>query len=185
MLRLDEATTAAVSGEMSDPFAIGISCCYLVDACERIRDFERAAQWCARVKEVALRARFNALLGVCRAQYARMLVWRGGWAEAEAELEAAAGQLGASRPAMRAEALVRLAELRRLQGRFDEAESLLAAVVAHPQNLPARAALALDAGDAASAARLAERFLRNTPRSARIERMQAFDVLARDERGVG
>jgi DNA-binding CsgD family transcriptional regulator len=185
MLRLDEATTAAVCGEMSDPVAIGISCCYLVDACERIRDFDRAAQWCARVKDIAARTRFNALLGICRAQYASVLVWRGAWKEGEAELEAAVRQLGASRPAMQSEALLRLADLRRLQGRFDEARAILDGLERHPQTLVRRAALALDTGDAAVAAHLAERFLRNAPSSGRTERIHALDVLHRARLALG
>jgi LuxR family transcriptional regulator, maltose regulon positive regulatory protein len=44
MARLDEATTAATAGEMRDPIAIGFSCCYLIFACERVRDFERAGK---------------------------------------------------------------------------------------------------------------------------------------------
>jgi DNA-binding CsgD family transcriptional regulator len=185
MLRLDEATTAAVSGEMSDPFAIGISCCYLVDACERIRDFDRAAQWCARVKDIAARTRFTALLGICRAQYASVLVWRGAWKEGEAELEAAVRQLSASRPAMQSEGLLRLADLRRLQGRFDEARAILDGLESHPQTLVRRAALALDTGDAAAAAHLAERFLRNAPSSGRTERIHALDVLHRARLALG
>jgi ATP/maltotriose-dependent transcriptional regulator MalT len=170
---------------MSDPFAIGISCCYLVDVCERIRDFDRAAQWCARVKDIAARTRFNALLGICRAQYASVLVWRGAWKEGEAELEAAVQQLGASRPALQSEGLLRLADLRRLQGRFDEACAILDGLKRHPQALVRRAALALDAGDAAAAAHLAERFLRNAPSSGHAERVHALDVLHRARLALG
>jgi ATP/maltotriose-dependent transcriptional regulator MalT len=176
---LDEATTAAVSGEMSNPVAIGLSCCYLVMTCEWISDFERAAQWCARVKELATRTRFNALLGLCRAQYAGVLVWRGAWAEAEAELEAAVQQLGASRPAMQSEGLRRLADLRRMQGRFDEARALLGGLGGHPQAILVRAALALDTGDVRAAAHLSERFLRGAPSSSRTDRVHALDVLHR------
>jgi len=48
MARLDEATTAATAGEMRDPIAIDFSCCYLIFACERVRDLERGGQWCER-----------------------------------------------------------------------------------------------------------------------------------------
>jgi hypothetical protein len=50
MARVDEATTAATAGEMRDPVAIGFSCCYLIFACERVRDLERAGQWCERCR---------------------------------------------------------------------------------------------------------------------------------------
>lgn len=179
MPRLDEATTAAVSGEMRDALAIGLSCCYLVTACERIRDFERAAQWCRRVEEFALRSGFNAMLGVCRAQYAGVLVFRGAWAEAELELEGAIGKLRTARPAMQSEGLLRLANLRRMQGQFAEASRLLAGLEGHAQALLGRAALALDTGDDTSAIQLAERFLRGTPRLSRTERVAALEVLYR------
>lgn len=182
---LDEAVAAALSGEMTDPKAIGVACCYLVTACERIRDFERAAQWCARVKDFCERTRFNALLGVCRAQYAGVLMWRGSWGEAEAELEAAARQLAATRPAMQADVLLRLADLRRQQGRVDDARRLLQQIEGHPLATVARAALALDAGDAASAVRLAQRSLRQAPPSNRTERARALDVLVRAQVVLG
>ena len=34
----------------SDRVLIGLACCYLIAACERIRDYERAVQWCDRLK---------------------------------------------------------------------------------------------------------------------------------------
>jgi ATP/maltotriose-dependent transcriptional regulator MalT len=182
---LDEATAAAVSGEMTDPRAIGVSCCYLVMACERIRDFDRAAQWCARVREFCQRTGFNALLGVCRAQYAGVLIWRGAWGEAERELDAARRQLAATRPALQAEGLRRLADLRRQQGRFDDAGRLLAQIEGDPLAELARAALALDAGDAARAAHLARRALRQMPAANRTDRASALDLLARAQVALG
>lgn len=182
---LDEAGAAAVSGEMTDPLAIGVSFCYVVTACERIRDFERAAQWCARAKEFCEKTHFNALLGVCRAQYASVLMWRGSWPEAETELHAAARQLAATRPAMQAEALLRLAELRRQQGRFREAGRLLEQVEGHPLVALARAALALDSGDAAAAAHLAERSVRQIPASNQTDRARARETLLRAELELG
>ncbi len=45
MRRLDEATAAALTGEMEALDAVGVTCCFLVHACERVRDYDRAAQW--------------------------------------------------------------------------------------------------------------------------------------------
>ena len=42
---LDEATAAAVAGEMADIDAACTACCCLIYACEQVRDYERAAQW--------------------------------------------------------------------------------------------------------------------------------------------
>jgi LuxR family transcriptional regulator, maltose regulon positive regulatory protein len=185
MARLDEATAAALAGEMRDLVAIGVSCCYLVSACERVRDFDRAAQWCLRVQEFCRRWRIRSLFAVCRTHYAAVLMWKGDWIEAEAELVAAAQELGAVRPAMQSEAAVRLAELRRRQGRFDEAEALLRAVEDHPLAVLVSAALALDRGNGTPAADLAERFLRGIAPQDRTERLAGLEVRARALQALG
>jgi LuxR family transcriptional regulator, maltose regulon positive regulatory protein len=186
MPRLDEATTAAMSGEMNDLIPIAMSCCYLVMACERIRDFARAAEWCHRVREFSTRIGLRFLLAVCRSQYAGVLTWRGSWAEAEQELQAAVRQFAATRPAMQQDALVRLAELRRHQGRFDEADALLEQVhEGNPLAILSRAALALDRSDFATAARLAQRFLRQVPALNRTDRLAALEVLLRAQLALG
>ncbi|MGH3441209.1 MAG: LuxR C-terminal-related transcriptional regulator, partial [Nitriliruptorales bacterium] len=41
MRLLDEATAAATGGDMREPVAIGLTCCNLMYACERVRDFDR------------------------------------------------------------------------------------------------------------------------------------------------
>lgn len=157
---LDEASAAAVAGEISELWAVGRTCCYLVTACERVRDFERASQWSKRMLEFAKRWRIPHLFAVCRAHYAAVLVWRGTWAEAEVEFEAAMREFAGSRPGMGFEPVVRLAELRRRQGRLDEASTLFREVEFHPYAQLGLAAVALDGDDAALAVELAERFLR-------------------------
>ena len=77
---LDEASAAAVSGEISELWAVGRTCCYLITACERVRDFDRAFQWSERMLEFAKRWRIPHLFAVCRAHYAGVLVPRGTWA---------------------------------------------------------------------------------------------------------
>jgi LuxR family transcriptional regulator, maltose regulon positive regulatory protein len=51
MLRLDEAAAAALGGEFEEFVGVGWTCCYLIYACERVRDYDRAAQWCRNVEE--------------------------------------------------------------------------------------------------------------------------------------
>ncbi|MGH2520964.1 MAG: LuxR C-terminal-related transcriptional regulator [Anaerolineales bacterium] len=181
---LDESTTAATSGEMTDPDACATACCYLIYACERVRDYDRAAQWCAYVKEIATRWKYPMMFSYCRVHYAGVLIWRGDWAEAEATLVSATNDLVATRPAEAADGIVRLADLRRRQGRFDEAAMLLAQAESHPFRmvggnlaLLGRAALALDQGDPAAAVDMAERFLRGTPAEDRTERPTALELL--------
>lgn len=182
MACLDEATAAAVSGDLTHPLSIGLSCCYLIMACELIRDFPRADEWCGRVRELCARTGFDFLLVTCRTQYAGVLIWRGAWVEAEAELDS----VPASRPALQQDASLRLADLRRLQGRLDEASVLLARVGdGHPLALLGRAALALDRSAPTDAAHLAERFLRRLPSSSRIERVAALDLLLRAQLARG
>ena len=176
MARLDEATTAATAGEMHDPIAIGFSCCYLIFACERVRDFERAGQWCDRVARMAAGWNIRSLQAVCRAHYGTVLMLRGEWPAAEVELTEAAATL-AARPGERSDALARLAELRRRQGRSDEAAALLAQCEHQPIAILCGAALALERGDAAAAADAAARFLRLMG-DASTERAPALELLA-------
>lgn len=186
MRRLDEATTAAVAGEMADLEAITTTCCYLIYACERVRDYDRAAQWCDTVKRITTRWSYRLMFSLCRTHYAGVLMWQGAWREAEAELAAATSDLEVTHPAMAAEGIVRLAELRRRQGRPEEAAALLRTAELHPLRMlggrPAllgRAALALDQGDAATAAELAERFLRSLRSEDRLERVAGLELLVR------
>ena len=44
MRRLDEATAAAVAGEIHDIDANVTACCYLIAACELVRDYGRSAR---------------------------------------------------------------------------------------------------------------------------------------------
>jgi tetratricopeptide (TPR) repeat protein len=177
--RLDEASAAAVAGEMSELWAASRACCYLVTACERVRDFERAARWSERMLEFAKRWRIPSLFAVCRAHYASVLVWRGTWDEAEAELEAAMREFAGSRPGMGFEAVVRLAELRRRQGRLDEARALFREVEFHPYAQLGLAAVALDDEDAPLAFELTERFLRNLGSENRLQRVAGLELLVR------
>ena len=185
MPRLDEATAAALSGEMNDFVAVGMACCYLVIACERIRDFDRAAQWCRHVKKLCERWQFNVLLAVCRAQHASVLMWRGAWTEAEQELLAVVQNLGELRPAMQAEGILRLAQLRRLQGRLDDAGALLKQVEGHPLAGLERTALALDRGDPATAAHLARRMLVRLPAANQTERVAVLELAVRATVALG
>jgi LuxR family transcriptional regulator, maltose regulon positive regulatory protein len=176
MRRLDEATAAALAGEAKNLFCVGWACCYLISACERVRDYDRAGQWCGRVGEFCERHGIGNLLGVCRTHYAGVLIWQGRWGEAESELRSAAKWFEASRPPMVGDALVRLGELRRRQGRLEDAEELFARCEAHSLALLGLAALALDRGRPEEAAELAERFLRRFADPSRVERAAALEI---------
>jgi ATP/maltotriose-dependent transcriptional regulator MalT len=178
MRRLDEATTVALAGEASLLYCVAWACCYLISACERVRDYERAAQWCARVGEFCGQHEIF-LLNTCKAHYASVLSWQGRWEEAESQLTAAVGGLQSSRPPMVGDALARLGELRRRQGRAAEAEELFARSETHTLSLLGRAALALDRDQPSEAAELADRYLRRFSDPGRVERSAGLELAIR------
>jgi DNA-binding NarL/FixJ family response regulator len=159
MRRLDEATAAATAGELKEMHTVGVVCCWQIFACERVRDYDRAAQWCARVEEFTRRWRIRPLSAVCRTQYAGVLMWRGEWAEAESELLAATRELEQTRPGMTGQVFARLADLRIRQGRWPEAEEFLTRGGTHSLTRLAQASLRLERGESAEAAAELDRFL--------------------------
>jgi LuxR family transcriptional regulator, maltose regulon positive regulatory protein len=186
MRLLDGATAAATGGDMTNPEAITNTCCCLISACEKVRDIERATQWARRVMKMCEEWPNRAMFAFCRTQYAGVLIWRGRWAEAEAELRGALADLGSARPAMTSLAVVRLADLRRRQGRFEEAQALFEQAEREPCRTyvgpvlwPEEAGLALDRGEPNGAIELAHRFLRQVPVSDRSERAVGLEVLVR------
>jgi DNA-binding CsgD family transcriptional regulator/tetratricopeptide (TPR) repeat protein len=192
MRLLDEATLAAVNGEMSDIDAITMTCCYLIYACERVRDVERAAQWCDKLRQITIAWSYHAMFAFCRTHYAGVLMARGEWAQAESELTTAIEVLGGTHPALAVEGIVRLAELRRLQGRLGEAATLFARLEEHPLRMlgstPAllgRAALALDQGAPVVAIDLAERYLRAIQPEDRTARATGLELLVRAQAAHG
>jgi LuxR family transcriptional regulator, maltose regulon positive regulatory protein len=183
MARLDEATTAATAGEMRDPVAIGFSCCYLIFACERVRDFERAGQWCQRVADMAAGWNIRALRSVCRAHYGTVLMLRGEWQEAETVLsEAVAALAGAKRES--SDALARLAELRWRQGRTEEALAAIGQAEHHPIAVLVKAAIAFEGGDTTAAVEGANRYLRLMG-GATVERAAGLELLAQVHAAAG
>jgi len=176
---LDEAVAGAIGGEFSDPQWFYLTCCCMIDACDRVRDYGRSLEWCDRLRAYCARWGVEAFLTTCRIKYTGALLWRGDWAGFEAELEHAMQDLDAKRPAALPGALVRLAELRRRQGRHGEAEAMLDRAGAHPLAPPVRAELALERDDPATARDLLEGWLRRTPQGARTERVTALEIKTR------
>jgi DNA-binding NarL/FixJ family response regulator len=185
MRRLDEAVAVALSGEAEILVCVAWACCYLIAACEQVRDYDRAGEWCERVGEFCERHGIALPLSICKAKYAGVLTWQGRWEEAEYELQLAADGLAASRPPLVGDAVVRLAELRRRQGRLDAAEELFARCEGKPLALLGRAAVALDRDRPSEAAELAERFLRAFPDRNRTERCAGLEIAVRASCALG
>ena len=179
MRRLDAAAAAAVGGEMTDGDSIESVCCYMIDACKRVRDLERANEWCIRVRDIATRFGDRQMFSICRTHYADVLLWHGDWTQADQELTAAVAELSAIRPGREVDPLARLAELRRRQGRSREAEELLGRAAPHHFHPLVEGLLALDRGDAGVACEAAARFLRRVGEADRFERVAGLELMVR------
>jgi len=176
---LDEATATALEGDAAIPISSAWTFCFLVSACTAVLDYERASEWCDRIADFAARYGSRYMLAFCRAEYGAVHLARGRWSEAEAMLLASIDDFARSRPAWVGTPMVGLAELRRRQGRSDEAIELLDEAGSSSQAQLCRARLALDRGDARTAAEIAERVLRQLPAERLVDRGPALEVAIR------
>ena len=179
MQRLDEAAAAVLGGELDEALWALVIFCLLIFACTRVQDFGRAAEWCNTMREAAERMRHTGSQGICKAHYGALLTQSGDWGAAEAALAESVRCFEASWPPYRAEALADLAELRRRQGRLQEASELLDRAAAHPRATLVRAHCALDLGRAEEAVELAERYLRRFPDNSALHRVGGLEALVR------
>jgi ATP/maltotriose-dependent transcriptional regulator MalT len=186
MRLLDEACTAASEERAHGVDARLTACCYVIYACRRARDHGRAARWCEYVSGVARRHRYQFMLSFCRTDYAALLMDSGDWAGAESELTSAIAELEVRKPPWVYQGVCLLAELRRRQGRLAEAADLLdradrppVRMLAGPDVLLGRAALALDEGAPGQAVAHAERYLRRVGPKEHPDRVAALEILVR------
>src|SRR3954454_20916570 len=153
-------------GEVDDFLVLEEVFCQLFSACEHAHDVSRAEQWMRVGETLARRRNLPAVSAFCRTHYGGVLTAAGRFSEADTTLTEAIRlwALG-ERSRLRAGAVVRLADLRVRQGRYDEAEQLLTDPYVHP-NDAARplAAVYLSRGDTALAIDLLERALDHTER---------------------
>jgi ATP/maltotriose-dependent transcriptional regulator MalT len=179
MRLLDASAAAAIAGEIGDRALAGYACCYVINACELVHDLDRASQWCRQLDALCQRVGYHALQHLCRAEYAAVLVEQGDWVRAEEEMLHASEFLGNRRPAMAVEAVARLGELRRRQGRYDEATVLFSEAEGHYLSVLGMASMALDQGDPATAQQGADRYLRTFPDGDNLWRAAALDLKVR------
>jgi ATP/maltotriose-dependent transcriptional regulator MalT len=179
MRRLDEATAMALEDQAAVPIAGAWACCFLVTACSAVRDYERAQEWCERIAAFAERYGSRYMLAFCRAEYGAVHLWRGNWRAAEDVLEASVDDFSRSRPGMTGGPLTALAELRRRQGRFEDAARLLDQAGPSPAAQLIQARIACDRGHSGRAIELVERVLRQVPEHQRLDRAPALEVLVR------
>ena len=125
MAMLDEALAAVAGGEVEDFVVLEEIFCQLFSACEHAQDVRRAEQWIRVGEQIAERRKLPAVSAYCRTHYGGILTAAGRWPEADATLTEAVRLWALGRRTLKAGALIRLADLRVKQGRYDEAASLL------------------------------------------------------------
>jgi DNA-binding CsgD family transcriptional regulator len=129
-------------------------------ACDLAGDDERPRQWSQVVDAFVRRYDHVPLLAFCRTCCADVYAATGRIDDAEHELLAAIRELtDAGQSSRCAHPASKLAEIRVLQGRFEEAEELLEGFDDEPDAVMARAALRLARGEADAAAAVLERRL--------------------------
>jgi DNA-binding NarL/FixJ family response regulator len=153
MKLLDEAMVAVSGGEVVGHGAVGEIYCRLLSACEHAADVRRAEEWMALADRQVVWSHF--VRPTCKTHYGGILIALGRWSEAESELLDALRTFERGYRADRVFPLVRLADLRVRQGRYEEAERLMEGVEWHPTARRAAAGIALARGKLGLAEELA------------------------------
>jgi class 3 adenylate cyclase len=174
---LDEATAAAVGGELS-PYATGIVYCNTISTCRDLADYRRAGEWTDVAKRWCERQSISGFPGVCRVHRAEILALRGGWAEAEEEAKLASKELMSFKALpLAAEGFNAVGEIRLRMGDLDGAEEAFrqALDLGHdPQ--PGMALLQLERGRPEAAMASIRAALDEAP-NARLSRARLLPVL--------
>jgi DNA-binding CsgD family transcriptional regulator/predicted negative regulator of RcsB-dependent stress response len=148
LTHLDEAMAAVTSGEPASLETFADVCCTLMLACERAGDAERPQQWSKVLEGFVRKYDHVTLLAFCRTCCADVFAANGRIDAAEDELVAAIRELtDAGQRSRCVPPAARLAEIRVHQGRFDEAEQLLAGFESDPDALRAVVGVRLARGD--------------------------------------
>lgn len=160
LARLDEAMAAATAGEPTSLETFADVCCTLMLACDLAGDVERPQQWSSVLEDFVRKYDPVTLLAFCRTCCADVFAANGRIDAAETELLAAIRELTeAGQRARCAHPAARLAEIRVLQGRFDEAGQLLDRFEDEPEAISAAVSVRLARGEPVAAEDLLRRRL--------------------------
>jgi class 3 adenylate cyclase len=124
LVMVDEASVAAVGGELQPDTAGGI-CCTTIGACATLGEWARAAEWTDAQDRWCKREGIAGYPGMCRLYRSEIKEFRGQWLEAEAEAQQASVELAGFIPAAAGMALYRIGQIRLHRGDLGEAEVAL------------------------------------------------------------
>lgn len=160
MAAVDEALAAATGGEVRSLETMGDVICVGIAACELATDWQRIEQWGQAVEGWITSHNHVAVLGFCYACCAEMFIASGQWEMADGMLaEGLKAMQEANLHARCVHPAAKLAELRVIQGRLEEAGLLLAGFEELPESTHALASLYLARGETAMAAAVLHRRL--------------------------
>lgn len=161
MSLMEEATAAAVGGELS-PRATGAVYCMMIATCQQLADYTRAGEWTEAARRWCERQAISGFPGVCRVHRAEIMRLRGSWQEAEQEARRAHEELRDFDVEVAGDALYEIGEIRLRMGDLAGAEEIFrqALELGH-SGQPGLALLALERGDAKTAASLIKGVLDN------------------------
>jgi DNA-binding CsgD family transcriptional regulator/tetratricopeptide (TPR) repeat protein len=177
--RADEAHAAIAGGRFTQHFAAAAAYIMIVDGYERVRAYDQMDAWCAHARTFCAHWRLRYPLAICQTQHAGVLMARGRWPEAEAELAAAADDLSTTRPGLLGRAFVRLGELRRRQGRLIEATTLFERAAGQTATSLGQVNLLIDRGNATRAFYVVNRIRRWVLPENRTGRVAVQEVASR------
>lgn len=122
---LDEATSAALSGEL-EPLATGVVYCVTIDSCQALGDCGRAAEWTEAANRWCDRLDITGFPGACRIHRAEVMRLRGEWPRAEQQALEACEELRDYNAFITAAGYYEIGEIRRRRGDFAAAEEAYA-----------------------------------------------------------
>src|SRR5919201_228600 len=120
MALLDEATVAALSGELK-PYHTGVIYCNLIDLCQAMADYGRAGEWTEAARRWCERMAIAGFPGMCRVHRADVIRLRGAWREAELDARSAFDELRNFHVGYAAEAQYLIGEISLWRGDLTEA----------------------------------------------------------------
>src|SRR2546426_709151 len=123
MALIDEAMAAAVSGELG-PRVTGRIYCNMMGTCEKLADYQRAAEWSEAARRWCEPHAGSGYPGICRGHLAALMRLRGSWSDAETEALHAAQELQGVYHIAAGEAFYEIGEIRLRMGDLARAEEV-------------------------------------------------------------